>query len=287
MGGGFGPVDPGVIGLQRDTLIGRGDLRALEAERLGLLARQARVDAILKNEASVAFPSELTTRSGQASVARMMQEEQALFDTRQHSMSTEIDALTQAKFLATNQIEALKSKAVSLQKQIALASKDLESVNKLISQGLTVSSRQLGANQSMAELESRNLDVSLAILKTQQDLAKMDQDVADVRGRYRENALTESAELRDRLAANAEKARTGQSLLKNIEARAPQAVASIEEDGQPAFVATIDRVIDGSMHTLIVSDNDPVSPGDVIRVTARERTSSALPAEGVELSASP
>lgn len=276
MAGGIGPVDANVISLQRDALSGRGDLRALEAERLELVARQARVDAILANATEVTFPSELTSEQGQPRIAKMMKEERALFDMRARSMETEIDALNRAKLLAVNQIDALKAKSASLAKQIALANKDVGSVNKLVSQGLTVSARQLGANQNLAELESRNLDVSLAILKTQQDMTKVDQDIGDVRNRYRIDTLTEAAQLRDRFASNAEKIATERDLLRNLEVRAPAAMAALEEDKESyGFVTTINRVIDGSVESLIVSDNDPVSPGDVIRVERREQTSPA------------
>ncbi|MCS0459176.1 MULTISPECIES: polysaccharide biosynthesis/export family protein [Rhizobium] len=276
MAGGIGPVDANVIGLQRQALAGRGDLRALQAERLELIARQARVDAILANATDVTFPSELTSELGQPRIAKMMKDEQALFEMRARSMETEIDALNRAKLLAVNQIDALKAKSASLAKQIELANKDVGSVNKLVQQGLTVSARQLGANQNLAELESRNLDVSLAILKTQQDMTKVDQDIGDVRNRYRIDALTEAAQLRDRFASNAEKIATERDLLRNLEVRAPSAMAALEEDKESyGFITTINRVIDGSVENLIVSDNDPVSPGDVIRVERREQTSPA------------
>jgi polysaccharide export outer membrane protein len=197
-------------------------------------------------------------------------------------MQTQIEALNQAKVLATNQVEALNSKAISLSKQIDLANKDLGTVNKLVSQGLTLSSRQLGANQYLTDLESRNLDVSLAILKTQQDLAKVDQDIADLRDRYRVNALTESAELRDRLASNVEKTKTAQALLRNIEARAPAAVAVIQEDDEPAFITRIDRIVDGSIRTVMAADNDPVAPGDVIRVVKRDRATALSAADSTK-----
>ncbi len=272
MAGGVGPVDSNLISLQRDALTGRGDLRALEAERLELVARQARVDAILSNVPDIQFPAELTSRKGEPGIERMMSEESALFETRMRSMETEIVALNQAKVLAANQISALKEKSASFAKQIDLANKDLGSVNKLISQGLTVSARQLGANQNVADLESRNLDVSLAILKTQQDLAKVDQDIGDVRNRYRISALTEAAELRDRFASNAKKTETASDLLRNLEVRAPAAVAALEEDKEIySFATTISRVVDGSNQSLIVTDNDPVLPGDVIRVDRRLR----------------
>jgi polysaccharide export outer membrane protein len=272
MAGGIGPVDPNLIGLQRDALSSRGDLRGLEAERLELVARQARVDAILNNATEIRFPPDILEHSSEPRVSRMMQDEQALFETRESSMNTEIEALNQARVLATNQIEALKAKAASLVKQIELANKDLSSVNKLVTQGLTVSARQLGANQNVAELESRNLDVSLAILKTQQDVAKVDQDIGDVRNRYRINALTEAAELRDRFASNAEKTETAKDLLRNLQIRAPMAVTALEEDKETySFSTTINRVVGGSVESVIVSDNDPVSPGDVIRVERREQ----------------
>lgn len=270
MAGGLGPVDPNIIGLQRDALSTRGDLRTFEAQRLELVARQARIDAILNNAAAVQFPAELTSKQGDPAISRMMQEESALFDTRMRSMQTEIDALKQSKVLASNQIKALNEKSASLAKQIDLAAKDLGSVNKLVSQGLTVSARQLGANQNVADLESRNLDVSLAILKTQQDLAKVDQDMEDVRNKYRISALTEAAELRDRFAVNAKKTETAKDLLKNLEVRAPAALATLEDDNDNyTFKVTISRLVDGKNQSFIVTDNDPVSPGDVIRVERR------------------
>lgn len=266
-GGTFGLIDPNLVGLQRDALVARGDLRTLEVERLSLLARQARLDAVTQDQPSIAFPPELMTRAGDATVDRMMREEQDLFDTRQRSMSTEIDALNQAKLLATNQIEALNSKAVSLAKQIELANKDVGTVSKLISQGLTVSSRELGANQNLAQLQSQNLDVALANLKARQDIAKADGDIADASNRYRVQALTEATEVRDRLASNKEKTITTRGLLENIQARAPAAAANMAaDDTQRTLVTTIDRIVNGALRTIVVGDNDPVVPGDVIRV---------------------
>lgn len=266
-GGTFGQTDPNLVGLQREALVARGDLRSLDAEYLSLLARQARLDAITQGEPSITFPPELTSRADEPLVDRMIRGEEDLFDTRQRSLRTEIDALNQAKLLASNQIEALNSKATSLAKQIEMANKDVGTVNKLIAQGLTVSSRELGANQNLAQLESQNLDVALANLKARQDIAKADGDIADVNNRYRVQALTEAADVRDRLAANREKTVTTQGLLDNVQARAPAAAASLAiEDPKRTLKTTIDRVVDGALRTIAVGDNDAVAPGDVIRV---------------------
>jgi polysaccharide export outer membrane protein len=269
MAGGTGAMDPRVMELQRDAMIGEGALRELEAERASLLARQARVDAVLRGDVKIVYPAQLTARSSLSTIAQMMSDEQALLDSRLRSMNTEIASLGQSKILATNQLEALKQKEISLTKQIEMATKDLSSINKLVSQGLTVSSRQLGANQNVAELESRSLDVSLAIVKTQQDLAKLDQDAVDVKERYRSAALIEASELRDRLNANDEKTTTARAVLSNIETRAPGAIPSFDPDGRAITVNRVSRIIDGVTETFAIGDNDPVFPGDVIRVERR------------------
>jgi exopolysaccharide production protein ExoF len=273
MAGGVGAMDPTMISLQRDALVSRGDVRALAEERLGLLARQARVEAALNGLTVVVFPPELLGAKEETATSRMMKDQQSLLDTQLSSMTAELDALKQARILALNQIESLQSKAESLSKQIELANKDVNSVNKLISQGLTVSSRELAANQNLAELEGRNLDVALATLKTRQDIAKFDQDTTDVHNRYRVAALTEAAELRDKLTANAEKARTAQSLVNNLKARAPAAVDSVDDDGQVDVVTTINRNENGTIRRVVVTDDDQIAPGDVLTVERPKRDS--------------
>ncbi len=266
MAGGSGSIDPRVMEIQREALVNQGDMRELEAERVGLVARQARVDAMLTKSSKISFPRELTDRSSQTAVLQVLRNEQALLDSRLRSMDSDLTALEQSKVLAKNQIEGLKQKEASLTKQIDLANKDLSSVNKLVSQGLTVSSRQLGANQNLADLESRNLDVSLALLTTQQDLTKLDQDALAVVEKFKAAALMEAAELRDKLAANDEKMKTSQALLLNIEMRSPAALSALNAEGRPRTIIKISRNINGTTETFVVKDEDPVQPGDLIRV---------------------
>jgi polysaccharide export outer membrane protein len=266
MAGGSGSIDPKIMEIQRESLVNQGSMRELEAERTGLLARQARVDAMLSSGSKISFPRELTERSSQPGVAQLMRNEQALLDSRLRSMQSDLSALEQSKVLAKNQLEALKQKEVSLTKQIDMANRDLSSVNKLVSQGLTVSSRQLGANQNVADLESRSLDVSLAILTTQQDLTKLDQDAQAVAEKYKAAALTEAADLRDKSAANDEKSKTAQALMLNIEMRVPAALSAMTAEGRPRTITKISRTVNGSAETFVVKDDDAVLPGDVIRV---------------------
>ncbi|MGF9566550.1 polysaccharide biosynthesis/export family protein [Neorhizobium sp. JUb45] len=273
MAGGTGTMDPKIMELQREALVNHGTARELEVERLSILAKRARVTAALSGSDKVTMPPELSTTEDQETVSQIVIAEQELLDSRARSIKSEIAAVQQSKALAKNQIETLKLKEASLDKQIDLANKDLNSVNKLVSQGLTVSARQLGANQNVADLESRNLDVSLAILTIQQDLAKLDQDALTIVEKYKAAALAEATEIRDRLAANEEKTRTAHALLLNIEMRAPVAVSMPSADGRVRTTTTITRATGSANKTYVVADDDPVLPGDVIKVEPQDQKS--------------
>ncbi|WP_430251604.1 polysaccharide biosynthesis/export family protein [Neorhizobium sp. DAR64860/K0K1] len=279
MAGGLGPSDPNTLGIQRDALLSQGDLRSLDAERMALAARKARVDAILSDSETITFPTDLLARSENPLVAKMMEEENSLFETRRRSMDSELESLSQSKILAANQIKVLTAKSISLEKQIDMATKDLNSVNKLVSQGLTVSARQIGASQNLADLEARSLDTSLALVKTKQDLAKFDHDASEVRDKYRVDALTEASELRGRLALNTEKAQTTRAVLRNIANRSPAALAAIDNDGSPTFAISIDRHVGGVLRNLKVTDNDAIAPGDILRVERADAPLSSQLAE--------
>lgn len=274
-GGASGPVDGDVLSVQREALSRQGELRELDAERVSLEARRARLEAVVDNRGEIAFPPEVTQRASEFAVDEIMRAEQTQFAASQRTLRAETDALGLSRQFAGNQIEALQAKAASLKRQVELATKELNNVKKLVTDGLSVSARQIGASQNLSELESRSLDVSLAILTAQQDLVRIEREVANVRDRYQIEALGQAADVRDKLAANAEKVATAQAMLENLQLNAPQVMAQF--DIQRPVLLSVDRMVDGSMRRFVVAESDPVLPGDVIRV---ERPRESRPVAG-------
>ena len=79
------PADA-LLGQVHDSLVTRGDLLGLENDRDALTARQARIDAEVNGAATIDFPAALLARKDQPDVARILREEQLLFDARRHSL---------------------------------------------------------------------------------------------------------------------------------------------------------------------------------------------------------
>lgn len=257
--------DNSLLGYEREALSGRGELRVLTMERLGLLARQARLDAEIKDEASVTFPEALTSRAGDADIARTMREEDLLFDARRNALKSQTDALMQTKALLQREVASLGEKDASLAQQLDIVKKELDMVSGLVSKGLAVLPRQLAVQQNSAQFESSRLDVQLATLRAQQDISKTDRDALELRNKRRGDALTESSEVHARLVAASEKLDTAQSLVYQAEVRAPLTVLA-NTAGQRSPVYTLTRRVEGVVQTAVAQENDSVQPGDTIQV---------------------
>lgn len=258
--------DFGLLSFQRESLVNRGDLRTLAVERLGLVAREARLDAELQNTDTITFPKELTSQADSPQIAQMMKEEQLLFEARKQALTSQEDAINQTRKLLGSEIESLKAKNQSLQRQLELAKQELDNVNGLVSKGLAVASRKLALDQNVSQFESSRLDIDLLILRAQQDISKAERDIVDLHNKRRNDILTEISDVRTKISVNAEKTTTTQGLIYNAEVQAPQAVVSQIGNINSKLTFSIVRRSGDKTETLAVNEGDPVNPGDVVRV---------------------
>jgi exopolysaccharide production protein ExoF len=275
-GGVLRVTDFGLLGYQRDSLVNRGDLRQLSVERLGLLAREARLDAELQGSPTINFPADLTSQAASPQIAQLMREEQLLFEARHQAVNSQVAAINQAKALLGAEVESLKSKAISLQRQLDLAKQELDNVSGLVQKGLAVAARQLQLDQNVSNFESNRLDVDLQILRAKQDMSKADRDLLDLQNKARNDVLTEISDVRSKLAVNTERTTTTQGLIYNSEVQAPQTVAAQIGSNNTKITYSIVRTVDNKQQTLVASESDTVYPGDVVKVDRAGSSSDSL-----------
>lgn len=261
---------------QRQAIEGRGDLRVLDAERNALLARQARLAAEVSGAPAVSYPADLAQRASDPSIAQAMREENLLFAAERDALQTQITAIDQSKTVIRTEIASLAAKDASLNHQLDLTRKDLSQVTDLVTKGITVMPRQLAAEQTVASYESSKLDVQIASSKAQQDLTQADRDIVELRAKFRTGIVSEASDVRAKLDANAQRNQTARGLVRQAEVAAPGLVDAAEE---PTPSYAVIRASDGA--TVPATENDPVGPGDVVRVSLpRARGLDAAPMAG-------
>ena len=268
-GGMMRPRDGSLLGFEREALAQRGDLRVLAAERQALTIRQARLDAEVADATGITFPASATTDATGLDAVRAVREERLLFEARRADLKAQLEALGNAKGLLTQELASLDAKDEALGRQIEILQRELSQVAGLVTKGLAVAPRQFAVEQSVAAYESSRIDVQVARLRARQDLTRSERDALDLRARRRNEALTEAAEVRGKLAAVTERLATASRLVYQAEVRSPLATTDMAADRQPAYVLT--HRADGVARTRSVGEGDPVEPGDVLRVSLPTR----------------
>jgi exopolysaccharide production protein ExoF len=250
-------------GLEREMIVSSGDLRTLEAEKIALEAAMARLAAEIAESETIGPVPALANLASDTRVATAIAEETLRFRARRSALQGELEAIEQSKVLLQRELASLDEKGKSLDRQIEANKRELRLVSDLVSRGLSVSPRQLAAENTQVAVESSRLDVQVASLRAHQALARANRDVVDLKARHRKEALDASAATRALLAQNAEKTETARRLLRNAESRSPGSGAEVEEI-VPRFRLTRNEA--SGRITRMVTDAEMLAPEDVVEV---------------------
>jgi polysaccharide export outer membrane protein/exopolysaccharide production protein ExoF len=264
-GGFYRPSDAGLPRFRRETITSQGELRVFAADHVALLARRSRLEAELAGRDAIAFPPELTTAPSSIAV-QAMREETTILQARRESLSSQLDALARVKSSVQKEIEALRAKDATQERQLRLAKRDLEGVNALVAKGLAVAPRQLSLEQAVAQIESSRQDVNLSIIRAEQDINKAERDMLELRNQRRNEVLAELRLSQSKLQEIRERAATARELAYESETTAPSLYEEQvrSEMMQPVF--SILRKGAQGYEEKDVSQADPVLPGDIIKV---------------------
>jgi len=251
----------------RDAVRARGDIQEFATQRLALLARQARLEAELK-EKPLAFPPEVEAHAKDPLVARIMSEERLALDTRRAALDAQVLNLKKSKDFLTEQITSLSAKDTTTGEQLDIMKAELARISGLVSKGLSAMPRQIETSQTIATLESNRLDVQIAVIRARQDISKADRDILDLKDQRRNAALQEAAETRITLNQATARLEEAKNLLYQSQVRSPATVvANSEAYSKPEYY--ILRRNGGKAETISAEEDDLLQPGDVVRVRPR------------------
>ena len=278
--GGWRRLDTTLLGLEREAITSRGDLRVAGAERDAMLARRARLQAELEDKDVIAFPTNQSANKRSIG-EQAMREEELIFQARKEQLNAKTESMRRLKTMLENEISTLQTKGAALEQQIDLVRKELDNISSLVSKGLSYTSRQLSLEQNIAQLQSTRVDVDLSIVRTRQDISKTDREIVDLSHQRRNDILTDLRNAEDKLAELSEKAATAENLIHESEVVAPQFVEERTSDRRPPLLTIIRRGVDAELHAMVVRETDPVEPGDTIKVERRSATQQSAAMESV------
>lgn len=265
------PDDPSRY--QREALAAAGDGALQAADRDLLLVRAARLEAELAGRDVIAFPDEILARKADPTVARMMADEAKIMKQRGVALDAAVTNQRNLKTLAERQNGSLEAQSTAIERQMAIAKKELDDQTDLVSKGLSRRPILFPIESRHAEAEAKKRQLQSDMLKNAQDMARADQTAEELRTNRRTEILDQLKDARANLEQARQKIITDQRIVDHSDGEfrvrsgeALPAYAILRRDG--------DRMRERS-----VPETARVEPGDVVRVALPPRRVPASTAE--------
>jgi exopolysaccharide production protein ExoF len=266
-GGFFRFTDPGLLRLERDAIMHRGERRILIEKLTALLARSARLNAERDGSPEIAFPDDTTFDRKDARIQALMERETLLFKSRRDDLQRQSAALTDLRNLYTGEIQSLQAQIESEKRQGELIQQELDQLRALAQRGLTSNPRLFLVERTFVSIEGTQRNLQAVIMRSRQSIAQATQQADDLRVKFRERIDAETdktdSEIRDARARIA----TADQLIMEASETAPLATARrLRNTGMEPKFKLSRRASDGSTQELSAESEDRIQPGDVIMV---------------------
>jgi len=240
----------------RDAITLQGTLDVLRDQHTRLLVERARLDALLKQQDTIAVPEAV---KDDARAPDLIASQTAMLKTGNDQLKAQVTALDAQKQLLTKGIDALAQKRDTASKQLTLAQDRLDKVQTLANNGLAITDRVVTLQSNVADLEGRLLDIDTADLKAQQDVAIATDHSAKLVSDQFLQASQDRQDIDGQIAETELKMATQQKLIADAAANG----AIPLDPGVATYTYSVLR--DGTEFT--ATKTDALRPGDVVTVT--------------------
>ncbi|ATX67118.1 polysaccharide biosynthesis/export family protein [Roseinatronobacter bogoriensis] len=243
----------------RTALASLGNYEVLNLALLRRLATEARLIAENEDSDEIEIPTQLRNASiGNELMAR----EREIFAARQAALASALSQLDGLEALLEQQIEQMTVQVALRERQLELATEELDNISDLVARGLSVAGRRIELESRVADQEVRLLELATARLNAEQRLNEAGRERLDlVNTRAREVAeqlLTVRSEIEEyriristeaALYAEATQYEDGYTQMDGL--GAPDIMLT-RGDAEPVPVTRTDRMQPGDVLELVV-----------------------------------
>ncbi|TIN30637.1 MAG: sugar ABC transporter substrate-binding protein [Mesorhizobium sp.] len=268
--------------LEREVIVGQGDVGLLALSNVSLLARKARLESELAGSDDIAFPAQLKDRASNETVAVAMEQERKIFAVRKDAMATQLRALRELKDFLEKELTSLGQQMAFHDQQIELIQKELAGVSALVQKGLAVAPRELSLQGTVAQMQSDRLVAETSLLRVRQEISKTDIEILNLGNSQASEVAAALRETQLQLNEVTSKANTAVQLLHDTEVTAPALLALRERAERAKPIFKIVRTTDSGSQELTAEETTPIEPGDTVKIDIPPPPSglAALPAGG-------
>jgi len=278
--GGYYRPEIGLLRLDRDIALAKGDIRTLQIRQTRLIARAARLTAALAGQEDFQLPPELSDQKDNASIADILRSERSTLEQDNDQVRSETSTFEAIKSLYLNEITSLRGQLAALSQEEDTIQTQLNQFRSLSAKGLALMPTLFSLERSVAQIANEKKNVETSVVRAQENVALAEQRLHERLAEKNRTDMRDLKEANDELAQVRMRIRTAGDLLTEAQITAPaEARERLAQLGQHDSFTLLRKEGDQTRE-IAVDESTLVSPGDVIRVpmvrTNREVSSSGL-----------
>ena len=254
------PSDNGLLQLKRDAATAQEDVNAVTVMIDEFTARQARLMGELNQSKAIEFPSEFLSRKSNPRVARLIQLEQILFESRRRLFESGLDAKKKLVVLLGKELQSQQSRMATLKKEYDAMERQLQSMEGMTAKGLAAPGRLLDLVRGVSEISGKIRELDVQSLRTQQEIVTIEQSLTNGSDTRQQEVGAELVQVKGKLTELWLRFQTDKQLIDMAEG-----MAGREGSGEAQF--TLVRDASGTLETIAdATEETLLNPGDVLKV---------------------
>ena len=216
-------VEAGQVLIRLDDTMTRSTLGIVQSQLDEAMARQTRLLAERDGADALVFPDELTSRSGEKSVATAIAGEQKLFEARRTARNGQRAQFRERVVQSNEEIRGLTAQQNSKAQEVGYITQELTGVNQLFDKNLVSISRLNTLQRDKARLEGEQGQYVAEIARARGKISETELQILQLDQDFRSDVLKDLRETEGKIAELKERVIAAKDQLKRVDIRAPQA----------------------------------------------------------------
>ena len=193
--------------------------KQLDAERV----RAARLEAERAYPATYRLPADLSKRAKEATLADVIEREQALYQARRRLVDDQIGLLRRQIRETEEQAEALRAQVSAGDRAVTLQKEELAVNRDLLTQNYVQKTRIMALERAVAEYESKREEQRAALAQARQRITELELRISSLTSNFRQQAADDLKDATARLFDLDERLRPSQDAARRQVIAAPVA----------------------------------------------------------------
>lgn len=215
-------VQSGQVLVRMDATTATARRDAQRSQYITARATEARLIAERDGATSITFPPEfLSVEKTDPQVAKALDTQRRLFETRKTNLSEQADVLNQRINQSRNEISGLQQQVASASSQLALLNQEIAMVDALVKSGNAVRSRLLALQRAAAQIQGQRGEATANIARAGQQINQTQIEITNLKTEFLNGVVTELKDMQVQASGLEEQLRSSQDIVQRIEIKAP------------------------------------------------------------------